>query len=253
MLVAVHPDRSRARAAARSSCRPRSTARARARCRDLLLASAVPRYVWPGVDLTNTRAGMLLESLRLRARLARHRTWRSTRRSGASRRAGVVVERETGSGAHDFAARAYPHWVPELDRAVDRGTAFAARDATGATIGFGCHSVQPLRLDRPDGDRSRRCNTAASARRCSPRSAPTSTRAAARPARSRGSATCASTASAARRVSRVFHGRPARALKRVLSTGSRSATGERRLGAGRQRQEAATARRSRRPSSPGRA
>jgi GNAT superfamily N-acetyltransferase len=53
----------------------------------------------------------------------------------------VAVERETGTGAHDFAAVAYPHWVPELDRSVSLGTAFAARDAEGATIGFACHSV----------------------------------------------------------------------------------------------------------------
>jgi hypothetical protein len=54
---------------------------------------------------------------------------------------GIVVETETGPAAHDFAAVAYPHWIPELDRAVELGTAFAARNAQGETIGFGCHSV----------------------------------------------------------------------------------------------------------------
>ena len=29
---------------------------------DVLLASAIPRYLWPGVDTANTRAGMLLET-----------------------------------------------------------------------------------------------------------------------------------------------------------------------------------------------
>ncbi len=48
---------------------------------------------------------------------------------------GVVVERETGDGAHDFAERAYPYWVPELDRAVSLGTAFAARDPTAGRSG----------------------------------------------------------------------------------------------------------------------
>jgi len=107
---------------------------------DLLLASAVPRYVWPGVDVCNTRAGMLLETCGF------ERDWVGTNMEIATsfRRAapvGVLVERETGTGAHDFAERAYPYWVPELDRAVELGFAFAARDATGATIGFGCHSV----------------------------------------------------------------------------------------------------------------
>ncbi len=106
----------------------------------LMLASAVPRYLWPGVDLTNTRAGMLLETCGF------ERDWVGTNMAidTSFRRdppAGVVVERETGSGAHDFSAEAYPHWVPELDRAVELGTAFAARDADGRTIGFGCHSV----------------------------------------------------------------------------------------------------------------
>ncbi len=31
--------------------------------------------------------------------------------------------------------------MPELDRAVGLGTAFAARNADGATIAFACHSV----------------------------------------------------------------------------------------------------------------
>jgi GNAT superfamily N-acetyltransferase len=138
-LVVVHPEQqSRGRAKALVH-----TVADRARelgARDLLLASAIPRYLWPGVDVTNTRAGMLLESCGF------ERDWVGTNMAIATsyRRtppAEVVVERETGAGAHDFAARAYPYWVPELDRAVMLGTAFAARDARGATIGFGCHSV----------------------------------------------------------------------------------------------------------------
>jgi GNAT superfamily N-acetyltransferase len=115
--------------------------RARAKGADqLLLASAIPRYLWPGVDQMNTRAGMLLETCGFA------RDWVGTNMAinTTFRReppAGVVVERETGSGAHDFAARVYPVWVPELDRAVMLGTAFAARNGSGATIAFGCHSV----------------------------------------------------------------------------------------------------------------
>jgi GNAT superfamily N-acetyltransferase len=106
----------------------------------VLLASAIPRYLWPGVEITNTRAGMLLESCEF------EREWVGINMaidSGFRRDppAGVVVERETGAGAHDFAAAKYAHWVPELDRAVELGTAFAARSADGATVGFGCHSV----------------------------------------------------------------------------------------------------------------
>jgi len=138
-LVAVHPDE-QSRGLGKELVRAVAD-RARALgARDLLLASAVPRYLWPGVDVLNTRAGMLLETCGF------ERDWVGTNMAidTAFRkppRDGVIVERETGAGASQFAARAYPYWVPELDRAVALGTAFAARDAQGQTIGFGCHSV----------------------------------------------------------------------------------------------------------------
>ena len=139
VLVAVHPD-------VQSTGRGKELVRAvieRGReigARDLLLASAIPRYLWPGVDTANTRAGMLLETLGF------ERDWVGTNMTidCSFRRtppAGVTVEVEAGTGAHDFATVAFPHWVPELDRAVQLGTAVAARDAGGATIGFACHSV----------------------------------------------------------------------------------------------------------------
>ena len=139
VLVAVHPDH-------QSTGRGKELVGAvieRAReigARDVLLASAIPRYLWPGVDTANTRAGMLLETLGF------DRDWVGTNMAipTSFRReppAGVVIEQETGTGAHDFAAEAYPHWVPELDRSVSLGTAFAARASDGRTIGFACHSV----------------------------------------------------------------------------------------------------------------
>ena len=139
VLVAVHPDHQGAGRGKELV----GAAIERARelgAHDVLLASAVPRYLWPGVDTANTRASMLLETLGF------DREWVGTNMTidTSFRRpppAGVLVERERGSGAHDFAAIAYPHWVPELDRSVSLGTAFAARDADGATIGFACHSV----------------------------------------------------------------------------------------------------------------
>jgi GNAT superfamily N-acetyltransferase len=123
--------------------------------RQLLLASPIPRYIWPGVDLGNTRVGMLLETCGFT------REWLGINMAIASsfRRdppTGCTVELETSDGAREFAARAYPNWIPELDRAVMLGTAFAARDAGGMTIGFGCHSVNrfgwigPMATD-PDG------------------------------------------------------------------------------------------------------
>ena len=49
----------------------------------------------------------------------------------------------TPAALADLCSRALPEerlTVDELTVAIDRGTAFAARDADGATIGFGCHS-----------------------------------------------------------------------------------------------------------------
>jgi GNAT superfamily N-acetyltransferase len=139
VLVAIHPDHQSRGLGKELVGAVVERARA-AGAHDLLLASAIPRYVWPGVDTANTRAGMLLETLGF------EREWVGINMAidTAFRREpppGVVVERETGVDAHEFAAAAFSHWVPELDRAVGLGTAFAARDADGRTVGFACHSV----------------------------------------------------------------------------------------------------------------
>jgi GNAT superfamily N-acetyltransferase len=103
------------------------------------VADAVPRYLWPGLEITNTRAGMLVES----AGFERDLVGINMDIATSFRRdppASVVVERETGTGALQFARGAYPHWEDELLVAMERATAFAARAADGRTIGFGCHS-----------------------------------------------------------------------------------------------------------------
>jgi GNAT superfamily N-acetyltransferase len=138
VLVAVHPDRQSRGLGKDLVSAVLERARA-AGAQDVLLASAIPRYLWPGVDTANTRVGMLLETMGF------ERDWVGINMAidtGFRRPppTGVVIERETGIGAHDFAAGAFPHWVPELDRAVGLGTAFAAR-AGDRTIGFACHSV----------------------------------------------------------------------------------------------------------------
>jgi GNAT superfamily N-acetyltransferase len=116
-------------------------ARARAHgAASLMLASAVPRYLWPGVDVANTRAGMLFESLAFeRDRVAINMSIDTSFCTDTP--PGIVVERELGDEARAFAQHHYPHWVPELDVALAAGTAFAARAPDGATIAFGCHSV----------------------------------------------------------------------------------------------------------------
>jgi GNAT superfamily N-acetyltransferase len=139
LLVVVEPGaqgRGVGKALVRDVCERADAAGAR----DVHLANAIPRYVWPGVDVTNTRAGMLFETLGfVRELVGTNMAIPTTFRRPAPD--GVIVERERGDGALDFATRAYPHWVEELSHAVATGTAFAARRDDGTTIGFSCHSV----------------------------------------------------------------------------------------------------------------
>jgi GNAT superfamily N-acetyltransferase len=138
LLVAVHPDRQGKGAGKALMARALDAAKELG-ARSVHLANAVPRYVWPGVELANTRAGMLCETMGF------HRDLVGVNMSipTAFRREpppGIVVERETTDAALSFAALEYSHWVPELAVAIERGTAFAARNEFGATVGFACHS-----------------------------------------------------------------------------------------------------------------
>jgi GNAT superfamily N-acetyltransferase len=139
LLVAVQPD-AQGQGAGKDLVRE-ACARAKGNgAQAMHLANAIPRYVWPGVDLTNTRAGMLFETFGFTLDLVGINMAIPTtfRRDPPP---GVMIEREQGDGAVEFAAREYPNWVEELAHAVTNGTAFAARRDDGATIGFACHSV----------------------------------------------------------------------------------------------------------------
>ncbi len=138
VLVAVHPDH-------RRSGRGRalveeSAARARdAGAVDLHLGTAIPRYVWPGVDFRFTAALSLFEAMGFQPYGAACNMVISTT-FRADSPAGVTVECEAGDAAVELAARSFPHWVDEVQRATGVGTCHAAR-AGGDTIGFACHSV----------------------------------------------------------------------------------------------------------------
>jgi GNAT superfamily N-acetyltransferase len=138
VLLAVHPDhgrRGRGRAlVAESAARARAAGAV-----DMHLGTAIPRYVWPGVDFRFTAALALFEATGFEpygaaCNMAMATSFR------ADSPAGVVVEREDGDGAAALASRCFPHWLDEVERAAAVGTCFAAR-AGGNTIGFACHSV----------------------------------------------------------------------------------------------------------------
>ena len=110
VLLVVHPDRRR-EGRGRALVDESATRARAAGAIDLHLGTAIPRYVWPGVDFHFTAALALFEA--------------------------------TGFepyGAAALASRSFPHWLDEVERARAAGTCYAAR-AGGETIGFACHSV----------------------------------------------------------------------------------------------------------------
>jgi GNAT superfamily N-acetyltransferase len=108
--------------------------------RELHTGNCAPRYVWPGVDLSATPALAFFQELGFEAydhglNMLLPTTYR------AASPPGITVEREMGDGAAELARREFPSWEDEITRGVERGTTFAARNADGATIAFGAHSV----------------------------------------------------------------------------------------------------------------
>ena len=138
VLLAVHPDRRR-EGRGRALLDESATRARAAGAIDLHLGTAIPRYVWPGVDFRFTAALALFEAAGFEpygaaCNMAIATSFR------ADSPAGVVVAREGGDGAAALASRRFPHWLDEVERACASGACYVARDG-GNTIGFACHSV----------------------------------------------------------------------------------------------------------------
>ncbi len=108
--------------------------------REIHTGNCAPRYVWPGVDLSQTEALACFQDLGFEAydhglNMLLPTTYRAAPPDGVS------VERETGDGALELARQEFPHWEDEVARGIAKGTTFVARDANGAAIAFGAHSV----------------------------------------------------------------------------------------------------------------
>ncbi len=104
------------------------------------LGTAIPRYLWPGVDFAYTPALCLFEAAGFEPDgfaydMAIPTSFR------ADPPPGTIVERELGTGAIDLTRRAYPQWEDEVTRGIERGTVFAARADDHTTIGLAAHSV----------------------------------------------------------------------------------------------------------------
>ncbi|MGZ8735324.1 MAG: GNAT family N-acetyltransferase, partial [Acidimicrobiia bacterium] len=135
IAVAVAPERRR-RGVGRDLVEEAVTWAGARGANEVHLGTAIPRYLWPGVDFAFTPALCLFEAAGFEPDgvaydMAIPTTFR------ADPPPGVIVERELGTGSIELARRAYPHWEDEVARGVDRGTVFAARSDDGATIGLG--------------------------------------------------------------------------------------------------------------------
>jgi GNAT superfamily N-acetyltransferase len=104
--------------------------------RELQVGNAAPRYLWPGVDMHATPALALFEATGF-ARTGVELNMRIATTFRAPAPPGIVVE---GGDGRSLVARAYPHWVDEVERAIDLGTCVVAR-ADGDVVAVGCHSV----------------------------------------------------------------------------------------------------------------
>jgi GNAT superfamily N-acetyltransferase len=112
------------------------------------VGTAIPRYLWPGVDFAFTPALCLFEAAGFQPDGFAYDMVIPTR-FRADPPSGVTVERERGTGAIELARRAYPNWEDEVTRGIERGTCFSARAVDGAPIGFGAHSVNRRALIGP--------------------------------------------------------------------------------------------------------
>lgn len=107
---------------------------------ELHLGTAIPRYVWPGVDFAFTAALSLFESCGFEPYGAEFNMAISTG-FRAPVPAGVVITREHGDGALELVREHHPMWEDEVARATENGVCIVARDDSGATLSMGCHSV----------------------------------------------------------------------------------------------------------------
>jgi GNAT superfamily N-acetyltransferase len=147
LLVAVHPGhqrRGRGRALVNEAI---AWSKAR-NARELHLGTAIPRYVWPGVDFRFTPALCLFDACGFEEygtgfNMEIPTTFR------ADPPAGITVERELTSGSIALARDEYPHWEEEVTRGTAKGGCFAARNQDGETVGFACHSVNRNALVGP--------------------------------------------------------------------------------------------------------
>lgn len=112
----------------------------------LMAGAGAPFYLWPGIDHAWTPALCLFEAAgfterRPAANMSFPDTYRADPPLGVEVRR-VSDDREVGP-LTELCAAHHPHWLAELGRGIESGTAFGAWEG-GAARGFACHSVNRL-------------------------------------------------------------------------------------------------------------
>jgi GNAT superfamily N-acetyltransferase len=109
-----------------------------------------PFYLWPGVDVRATAALCLFESagyvpVGAEVNLAMGVPLRTSTAGpvpGAPRFAvRRALDDDAARAALEFVAQHAPHWVPEMERALEHGSCHVAVLDGGRVAGVGCHSV----------------------------------------------------------------------------------------------------------------
>lgn len=112
--------------------------------RAVQLGASVPAYLWPGVDVAMVPMLCLAEAAGYsptgaELNMALPTTFRHEPPDGV--RVDRVLDDDAAAATLAWAEQAWPHWVPELRRAIEQGGCFAAWGNDDAVVGFACHSV----------------------------------------------------------------------------------------------------------------
>lgn len=114
-------------------------------CESVIPGPSAPFYLWPGIDVRWTRAMAMFESagyapVGANLNMSFPSTFRAAPPDGIDVRR--ILDPADVEATMTLCAQHWPEWVPETRRGVEQGAAFAAVEtASGAVVGFVCHSV----------------------------------------------------------------------------------------------------------------
>lgn len=110
---------------------------------EIHLAGSAPAYLWPGVDTAMVPMLCLAEAagyepVGAELNMSLTTTFRAPLPEGVEVRR--VLDDADATAVAETVSREWPHWGPELERAVEQGGCLAGWQG-GRVVGFGCHSV----------------------------------------------------------------------------------------------------------------